>query len=172
MEKFKQTRKLAFLIILTVATFSFLACSKSDESDEMDEQFNIDAKLEFSVFNTQIEDLLNPENPNHLNTSNIKILYVINDEIQEVYDPNTDNPRNFMLYKHESEYRIKIFLNHSETADKPITYIQWNDSDTDTIEVSYQRTQNAILQNIIWLNGEQIWERGNNTVDPYFVLTK
>jgi len=150
----------------------FASCTDDNEQFIINKHFNIDAKLEFSVFNTQNEDLLNPENSNHLNTSKIKILYVINEEIQEVYDLNADNPRNFMIYKHESEYRIKIFLNHSETADKPITYIQWNDSDTDTIEVSYQRTQNAILQNIIWLNGEQIWERGNNTVDPYFLLTK
>jgi len=150
----------------------FASCTDDNEQFIINKHFNIDAKLEFSVFNTQNEDLLNPENSNHLNTSKIKILYVINEEIQEVYDLNADNPRNFMIYKHESEYRIKIFLNHSETADKPITYIQWNDSDTDTIEVSYQRTQNSIPQNIIWLNGEQIWERGNNTVDPYFLLTK
>src|SRR6056297_939944 len=103
----------------------FASCTDDNEQFIINKHFNIDAKLEFSVFNTQNEDLLNPENSNHLNTSKIKILYVINEEIQEVYDLNADNPRNFMIYKHESEYRIKIFLNHSETADKPITYIQW-----------------------------------------------
>ncbi len=134
--------------------------------------YNLDASLEFSVFSLQREDLLNPENPNHLNTENLKLFYVINGENQEVYNPNMDNPKSFKIYEYENEYRIRIYLNHTETADKPITYIQWNDSDTDTIEVSYQRTQNAILQNNIWLNGEHVWERGSNTVDPYFVLTK
>lgn len=156
------------LIILTVTIL--LACSKSNEMDN--QYFNLDARLELSVFNLQNEDLLDPKNPNHLNTEDIKLFYVINGENQEVFDPNMAEPRNFIVFKHESEYRIKITLNHSETEDKPITYIKWSESDTDTVEVSYQRTKRSVLQNKIWLNGEQIWERGDNTIDPYFVLTK
>lgn len=158
------------LIILTVTTF--LACSDSNDSNEIKQFYNFDASLEFSVFNSQNEDLLNPKNPNHLNTSDFKVFYVINGEKQEVYDANMAYPRGFNIYEHENEYRIRIFLNHTDSEEKPITEIQWNDSDTDTLEVSYHKTGNAILQNIIWLNEEQIWERGDNTTDPYFVLTK
>ncbi|MDO5969950.1 hypothetical protein Q4Q35_09020 [Flavivirga aquimarina] len=155
-------------LVILVVTLLF-ACGKSNE---MEEQYNLDVGLEFSVLNSQNEDILNPENPNHLDVANIKLLYVINGEKQEVYNPNLDNPRNFMIYKHENEYRIKITLNHSETSGKSITYIQWNDSDVDTIEVNINRTQNSILQDEIWLNGKQVWQRGDNTIDPYFVLRK
>lgn len=158
------------LIILTATTF--LACSNSNDSNEIKQFYNVDTKVEFSIFNSQNEDLLNPENPNHLNTSNFKVFYIINGEKKEVNQANLDYSRGFKIYKHENEYRIGIFLNSSDSSDKPITEIQWNDGDTDTIEVSYQRTDNGVLQNIIWLNGELIWERGNNTIDPYFVLTK
>ena len=103
---------------------------------------------------------------------NIKLFYVIDGETQEVYDSNLDNPRNFRIYKHENEYRIGISPNYSKTEEKPVTYIQWNENDTDTIEVVYERTQNATVQNKIWLNGEQIWELGDNTIDPFFILVK
>lgn len=159
------------LIILTVTTL--LACSKSDETNEIKQYYSFDANLEFSIFNSLNEDLLNPENTNHLNTSKFKVFYVINGEKQEVYESNLDYPRKFKIFKHENEYRIRIFLNYTDSAEKPITYIQWNESDTDTIEVSFNRIENvAVLQDIIWLNGEQIWVRGDNTTDPYFVLIK
>lgn len=158
------------LIILTVTTF--LSCSNSNDSNEKEQFYNLDASLEFSVFNNNNEDLLNPENTNHLDTSNFKIFYLINGKKQEVNDSDMDYPKGFKIYKHENEYRIRIFLNHSDGLDKPITEIQWSESDTDTLKVSYTRTENAILQNIIWLNGQQIWNRGDNTTDPYFVLTK
>ena len=65
-----------FLIILTVTTF--LACRNSDDMNEIKYAFCFDANLDFSVYNAQNEDLLNPENPNHLDTSNFKVFYVIN----------------------------------------------------------------------------------------------
>lgn len=156
------------MIILMVTTL--LACDDSNDSEK--DNFNLYAGLEFSVFNSENEDLLNPENANHLDVDNIRLFYVINGQQEEVYDPNLTYPRNFTIFEHENEYRIGVSLNTSETSDKPITYIQWNDQDTDTIEVVYKRTPNAIIQDTIWLNGEQVWELGDNTIDPYFKLIK
>ncbi|MFN3271840.1 MAG: hypothetical protein ACK40Y_04685 [Cloacibacterium caeni] len=157
-------------LFLTLATTIFIACNQSDEVNP--QYYNIEAKVEFSLINLENEDLLNPENPNHLDTSKLKIYYVKNEQSQEVNNSNSDYPKGFRIYKHEKEYRIAVFLNHSDAEEKPITYIKWNDEDTDTIKVAYQRSEKGILQNIIWLNGNKVWERGNNTIDPYFVLEK
>ncbi|MFD2037601.1 hypothetical protein ACFSKL_22595 [Belliella marina] len=157
------------LIVITISTL--FSCSNTDEMDE--QYFNLYAGLEFSIFNDQNEDLLNPGNPNHLNTDDIRLFYVINGESQEFYKGSLDNPRGYSIDENEGIYRIGIFLNYSETEDKPITYIQWNNNiETDTIEVSYRRSQHSIIQETIWLNGEQIWEIGDNTTDPYFMLEK
>lgn len=156
-----------FLILLTT---TFLACSQSPEENES--QFvNFEAGAEFSVINAQNEDLLNPENPNHLDVSKIKLYYIINGQKQEVYYPNLDNPKGFKIYKPENknEYRIGVGFNHSETEEKPITYIKWNDTNSDKIEVSYRRVR-GVLQDTIWLNGNKVWERGDNTIDPYFII--
>lgn len=155
--------------ILILAATMLFACSKSNEIEE--QQYNLEVGLEFSVFNSQNEDLLNPENPNHLDVADIKLFYVINGEKQEVYDPNLDSPRNFRIFKHENEYRIGVSLNH-ETSGKTMTYLQWNESDVDTIEATIKKTQNSLYSDEIWLNGIHIWERGDNTIDPYFILVK
>jgi len=148
---------------------TLISCNKTDEP--IQNGFNLDVGLEFSIINSLNEDLLDPNNPNHIDESKIKLFYVVNGETQEVYDGNMDNPRNFMIYKHENEYRIGIFQNTADTEEKPITYIRWNDNDTDTIETSYERTTGAVIQRKIWLNGEQIWDWTENQ-DPFFILTK
>lgn len=159
--------KTIFLILLTIFLTS---CRDSDDTNaQLD---NIDAGLEFSLKNTENKDLLDPNNPDHWDSSLFKIFYLINGEKQEVYFPNSDYPNGYNIYKQENEYRIAIFLNHSESEEKATTYVQWNNQDTDTIQASYDRTSYGVLQNTIWLNGIKVWERGNNTIDPYFVLTK
>ena len=155
------------LIILTVTTF--IACNKSND---IVDGFNIYSGMEFSIFNANNEDLLNPENPNHINTESIRLFYDINGEKGNMYNGDSSNPRNISIYKHENEYRIRIGLNHTDKSDKPITYIQWNESEIDTVEVVYKRTRYAVEQNIIWLNGEQVWEIGDNTKVPYVKLIK
>lgn len=163
-------KKLVLILVFT----TLFACDKSNETEGQSYGVQIDAHLEFSIINSQKEDLLNPENPNHMDVSSFKLFYVIDGEKKEVYNPNYDNPRNFMIYKHENEYRIGISLNlnHSEMSSKTTTYIQWNNNDTDTLEALFGKTPNGIFKTKIWLNGELIWERGDNPIDAYFVLTK
>ena len=82
-----------------------------------------------------------------------------------------DYPRNFMLYKADNENRIRISMNHSETSEKPITYIQWNNSDTDTIEVVYERINKSIFKRKVWLNGQEIWDWTKDD-SSYYKITK
>lgn len=46
---------------------------------------------------------------------------------------------------------MRLFLNHNE-EDYPITYIKWNETDTDTIKTHYNRTENSILLDKVWIN--------------------
>jgi hypothetical protein len=156
------------LIVLTV----FIPLFSCNKSNEVKEQYIIQAALEFSVFNSQNKDLLDTVTANHIEESEIKLFYQVDGEIKLAYDADLQFPRHFYIYKHENEYRICVGLNDTETSDRPVTYIQWNENDTDTIEVIFDRTSNGIIQKKIWLNRNLIWEQGDNTVDPYFILTK
>lgn len=158
-------------LFVTLTITTLFACNTTNEMEGQDHSI-FDNGIEFSISNSEQGDLLDPANPNHLDTNNIKVFYLIDGKKQQVYMPNLDYPKSFNIFKHEKEYRIVIFLNTTKTADKPITYVQWNDNDTNTIEVTYDRPGNSIIQNKIWLNGELVWERGDNTTAPYVKLTK
>jgi len=158
-------KKLTFLI----AVVSLFACSKSDEMSPPG--FNLNAFFEFSVFNSQENDLLDPATPEHYKEEEIKLFYEVDGEIIEVYDPNMGAPRNFRIYKLENENRIVVYLNHTDTSEKPITYIQWNDADTDTIEATFKRNRHNVVVSQVWLNGLEIWD--STIVDnQYFKLIK
>ena len=151
---------------------SFLTLVSCDNSETPESAFNLDTAIEFSVFNSSNEDLLDPANPQSIEISKIKLFYLVDGEKKEVYNQNLSSPRNFRVFKHEHEYRIGINLNDTHASEKPVTYIQWNNTDTDTLEVVYSRTNKSVIKSKVWLNGTQIWERGNNTIDAYKKLIK
>lgn len=91
------------LIFILIAT-TFFGCS----SDEGKEQFNLDVGFELSIKDSEGNDLLNPANPNSFNKSELRLFYLIDGNIIEVYDANMDYPRNFMIYQGASGYRIGI----------------------------------------------------------------
>ncbi|MEZ5069886.1 MAG: hypothetical protein R2751_02685 [Bacteroidales bacterium] len=142
-------------LILFVSTISLFACSKTDDNMY---QYYWGGLFEFSVYNSQNEDLLDPATLDHYDTSGIKLYYEVDGMKEEIYDPNLDYPRHFSIYHHEDEYRLQVSLNASDTSEKPITYIQWNNVDTDTIEVLFKRTVRSTLKRSVWLNGQLIWE--------------
>ena len=155
-------------LIVILTAISIFSCSKSDE---MNPQVILDAGFTFSVYNSQNEDLFDLETLNHFEATEIKLFYEVDGEIIEINDPNMDYPRNFMLYKADNENRIRISMNHSETSEKPITYIQWNNSDTDTIEVVYERINKSIFKRKVWLNGQEIWDWTKDD-SSYYKITK
>lgn len=156
-------------LILIMAFTMFLGC----DSEGGEEQFVYDVAFEFDIKDSEGNDMLNPENPNSFDESAIKLFYLIEGNVTEVYDGNMDYPRNFRIYEYPpaSAYRIVIFLNHSETEEFPITYIKWNETDTDTISSEIYRTSSLVKIQKVWLNDEPIWNSSSNS-EPYFELIK
>jgi hypothetical protein len=107
------------------------------------------------------------ENSNLLNTtnfqsSNFKIFYLINGLSVEQNNSSLDYPKNFYINNETNPISMKLFLNHSSTESNPITYIKWNDIDTDTIKVYYKRgvenNTNYEICEKIWLNENLVWD--------------
>ena len=155
----------AIILILTFVTL--FGCS----SDDSQEQFNFDVGFEFSVTDNEGNDLLNPENPNSFNESDIKLFYLINGETVEFYDDNLDYPRNFLIYQNSDSYRIRVFLNYSETEELPETYIQWSKTDSDTIKSEINRSDTYVKIQKVLLNDNIIWNSSDNS-EPYYQIVK
>lgn len=156
-------------LILLLAIFTFVSCEDSKE-----EFYNLEMGFDFSVINSNNEDLLNPSTSNSYKYEDIKLYYLVNGIKEEVFDSNLDNPRNFSIYKDERDarYKIGLFLNHIDKSEITTTYLSWNENETDTIESKLRRGTNGIIREKVWLNGKLIWEINDNTIQPYYLITK
>lgn len=142
------------LMILTITAFC------SCESNEEKSYNYIDAgDVDFSIFNAQGEDLLDPKTPNHINDYEIKLFYLIDGVKKEIHNGLLVNPKNFVIHKNENEteYHIVIFLNELDKSDKTTTYIQWNEKDTDTINATFFKNKDLIFTKDVWFNGKLVF---------------
>lgn len=156
-----KTTLIAFVLLTA------MGCSKDDDQA----QYNLAVGFDMSIKDRDGNDLLDPANPNAFKESDIKLYYVIDGNVEEVFDGRLDSPRNFYIYNRNSEYRIGITQNYTETSDMPITYIKWNDNDTDTITSTFRRGENFVIQEKIFLNDSLIWD-GTENLEPSFELIK
>lgn len=142
--------KLITLILIT--TMVLFSCQKEKES------FNVDTGIEITVLDKIGNDLLNPLNQNSYKEDIIKIYYLINGVVEEVYFPNYENPRNFSIYEKDGIYQMRLFPNGYEREEFPVTFIKWNETDTDTIKCSFTRTHNSVVCTKVWYNETFMWE--------------
>ena len=151
--------------------FSFIVllaeCTKN-----ADPQVVVYNMVEFKVVDSNGNDLLDPENVDQIDESQIKVFYKVDGQWQEVFDANMDYPRNFFIYQGEYSYRMRVFLNDTESGVLPETLIQWSDSDADTIQAEFNRTSSSIVLQKIWLNGDPIVSLSSDSSDLYYTLIK
>ncbi len=136
-----------------------------------DEQFVFANAIELSLTDSSGNDLLNPETPNSIDITKIKLFYLVKGQLQEINDPTKDYPRNYFVYHHENNYRIRIFLNPSEDTELLETVIKWSDTDADTIIAAFKRTTSTVVIQKIWINEKPFWTY-NDKSELYFHLVK
>jgi hypothetical protein len=140
------------LTLMLISAMMLFSCQKEKEA------MNLDAGIEITVFDNNGNDLLNPSNQNSFKEQNIKIYYLINGIVEEVYYPNYDNPRNFSIYERDGIYRMGLSPNANEKDEFPVTYIKWNETDTDTIKCSISRTESSVICTKVWYNETLMWD--------------
>ncbi|NHN25766.1 hypothetical protein FIA58_008775 [Flavobacterium jejuense] len=151
------------IIYLVIMLFS--SCNSNDS-----EQFIVDTSITISVKDSDGIDLLNSKNSNSLDPNKFKIIYVIDGVSVEFYDENASYPKGFFIYEHENEYRIKIFPNVKNKDNLPITYIKWNEVDSDTLKCEIEKNINSEICKKVWLNDKIVWQSYKN--ERYFEIIK
>jgi len=132
-----------------------LSCQKEENS------VFLDGGIEITVIDNNGNDLLNPSAENSFKEESIKIYYLIDGVVEEVYHPTADYPRNFFIYERDGIYRMALSLNGNEKDEFPVTYIQWNETDTDTVKGSFLRGEGFLMCTKVWYNGVLMWEDYN-----------
>ena len=145
------------IILFALAFISLNACNKDENNTA---EFNLNRSFSILITNSENEDLLDPETPGTYNTNNIKIFYLIDGEKIERYDPNRDAPRAYVIGYAAERYGITIYPNIDESEEYPVTYIQWNEQDTDTVKCQFNRGDNFLYLTKLWFNDELVLEIG------------
>jgi len=148
----------------TIIVFITMGSCKEDGNS----QYNLDISIGLSVLDENGTDLLNPSNPSAYSENNIKIFYLIEGQKEEIFKPNLDNPRMFFIYENEEtgKYVMNLGPNDALGDEYPITYIQWDEKDTDTLKCEFARGDNFTITTKVWLNDSVIWDvNGDNFPD-------
>ena len=139
-----------------------------DINDEMDCCVIIEAAAFFKVSNAEGLDLLDPTNPEGIDTSLIKLIYKNQDnEMIEVYNSQLGAPKGYTIISPELEgtYELKVYLNTETIKDKiSYTYIEWPDRSKDEIKAEFYLSKNNTSVKKIWVNRELEWDQSNRDV--------
>lgn len=140
---------------------AFLVNSCSNENPA--QNVNISAVIGVSLENSQGEDLLGSEK---YPKANIYADYLINGKIilntSNAYMPA--NPNNVYISDGsvKNHSRVLIYLNHAASEKYPITYIHWNETDTDTIKAQYTRSESSVVLSNCWILENGNWKEINS----------
>ena len=165
-------------LIITAAAFILFGCKKDKE---ITNGVIIQEVVTFSILNDQGADLLDPKVPGHVDTVKIKVFHEENGKAIEYFEPRYDHFQKGWEYNKKLDYnipenRIAILLNSSEPTNRSVTYVQWTENDSDTIEAVFIKPNGAlgsILLDKVWVNNELSWERkGSGGDTPNFTLRK
>lgn len=132
-------------ITLLLTILFLISCSNENDCGCVNIETNIDIALKDNNGNYLINTSNYPKN-------NIQVKYLINGTIQ--------NPKNgegpIFIDDTNLPTRIRIFLNNTSKEEYPITYVKWNDTDTDTIKSHFIRGNNSIILDKIWINNSLV----------------
>lgn len=133
---------LVFLLILS-------SCKENKEAF-----FSVDTSMDIQVIDSFGNNLLNPDVSNSYSHNEIRIHFIINGEKTFIWEPLMQFPNRFHIYDdfNSGDYHIRIFPNESENEDLPVTLIQWDINDTDTIVCHYKRTKGYVTCDYLWYN--------------------
>jgi hypothetical protein len=150
-----------------IAILAILILTSCSNDDKKEDSFNLFNSILINLKDVQGNNLLNT---NNYSSNNFKIYYVNDGVVSEFYQPNLDNPKAYAVINTAVNLRMGLSLNHND-EDYPITYIKWNETDTDTIKVSYNKADNYKLLDKIWIN-DVLTEPTNGISGMEFIITK
>lgn len=141
-----------FLLIITGIIILFTNCTKESPVGEV---FSVG--VDIFIENENGENLLSKNTPNHYDENLMRVSYVINGNSFIAYDGDLDCPSMICVTEELGETWVGILTNYTDTEDYPLTYIHWNESDTDTLKCHYIRNEHGTVCDEVWFNGEKMF---------------
>lgn len=155
-------RKIFYVLILLI---SVISCSK--DKYENNSSLILRRDFTFKVTNSNGSDLLNPLNFGSYPIDSVRIYYLTNGLLQEVYNPNSDNPGGVGLINpidsKDTSYSIGLTLNYLPDTNA-ITFIKWNSNDIDTICSKLHSVNPYTGHPKVWYNGVLVLDEDSTNI--------
>ena len=165
----KNINLLLFIAIIIMSS----SCSKNENMVGMD----IAGVVSFSIVDKQGSDLLIPNSVNYFETNNTKILNIVDGKLKVYSEALFDVPRGFRIHEPNEFVKNYIFSLHATQANgyadlNSTAYIQWNDTDTDTIQCQFTKEVNSFRCVKVWYNGKEVWDisKGYGLKDLFTII--
>lgn len=158
-------------ILFIIASTVISACQENTESPVGD---LLDIGINISVKSAEGTDLLDPDNPGHFAEDQIRIFHLVDGKPVQVYEPDLLAVYGFLLFETGTEYGVQIFANEASTDEYPTTYVQWNETDTDTLKYQIVRKNNNsyVVLSKVWFNDTKVFDLESDTEGCFFQITK
>ncbi|HLO92222.1 MAG TPA: hypothetical protein VK172_13750 [Lentimicrobium sp.] len=145
-----------------------ISCSK--ESGKAD---NLDICIDLKLESISGSDLLNPDTENSYNQEDIQLFYLLNGIEQYHFCGNCDHQKHYYFFERDNRFVMRIspsFVIQEDGSD-PVTYVQWNDSDRDTLKCHIYRSDDGgnIVCTKVWYNDSLVYD---NIGVRYFTIIK
>jgi hypothetical protein len=126
-----------YLLILT-CVFILTSCTKDDENSNIFIESSIILKINNLTENNNFL--------NSVNEQNVKLFYDNNGTYSQLNYPG-DYPKGFILFQEEplNEKLIKVFSYVGGNNNIGTTYVEWNESDIDTLNYKINRYENGSI---------------------------
>lgn len=158
-------KNLINFVLLILIVFG-VSCSKDEINND---GVHISTGVLITVVDQQGSDLLDTSNTNYLKREDIKIFHMIDGELTEYSEGLLDCPKGFRIYNPNDLGFNEQYVFCLQRTDAsyhtgelesllPITYIQWNESDTDTVQCQYSKTRSSLVTIKVWFNGNEVWD--------------
>ena len=153
------------LIFMLLATILIVSCNSNDDNNNS--FYFLNRHIEFKVTSIGGIDLLNPNNTNAYLKNNIKIYNLIEGNVVEVYNQNAEYSRDFKIVPPEDsgieEYFIRVYINNLE-LENAITYIEWDETDTDTIKSISVANGSSLILTQAWYNDKLLIDENTESL--------
>jgi hypothetical protein len=155
-------------ILLVVGFLLLISCAKHPDSADI-----FDTSIDLRLENISGEDLLNPDTDNSYNQNDIQLFNLMDGVEEYHFCGNCDHQQGYFFFKRDNNFVMRISPNFEIQKDgsDPITYIQWNETDRDTIQCHINRNDDGsyIFCIKVWYNNILVYD---NDGERYFTIIK
>jgi hypothetical protein len=143
-------------LLILALTIIISSCKESNITNDY-----VEYEVEFSLVDQNGDDLLDPEHPNHIKESDIKLTYFMEASFK---NPETGAEVNFTDEKPEGLLTLFLQPNYTNNYQEPITLVEWGDLKTDTLRAKHKRSDNGIFIEKLWINNEIVFDVFNQQI--------